>query len=342
MKRITTIILMLCMVTTCFASCNSKKNSDVPSGVNQNNKQTIQENQKPFEIPPPVYAEPGELEANAIYAVRAFSDGATGTSYTGIRLPKEWMKTAPYSYTVKDTPKTVTVDVLGQKHTYEYSESFEYALYKFSKGNLTHVYGDHTNGNVEIEADSGKVVSWVAPALPASEIGNLIKTDGNSNRIYDIPMSEVEKIAREYATELVGAEQLSKYEMFVEGGSISFYRIINGEKTNESISISLYSNGDLHCFYMYNIGLYNDVSDFEFDADKAKALVLEKIGENFQETPHKIERSEVQIIRLPSGQIAYDYTITVQYRQHVEKDENGKVISSAWGGETLEFVIPAE
>ena len=50
---------------------------------------------------------------------------------------------------------------------------------------------------------------------------------------------------------------------------------------------------------------------------------------------------DITVRMLPNGQMAYYYTVNVMYLIGKEQDENGETMYN-WGGEIMNFTIPAE
>lgn len=69
-------------------------------------------------------------------------------------------------------------------------------------------------------------------------------------------------------------------------------------------------------------------------------MIEQQIKDHYQEKQHEIKKTDIVVLMLPSGQMAYSYTISVDF----VVDEfvlDGETVYG-WTGETLNFIIPAE
>ena len=105
--------------------------------------------------------------------------------------------------------------------------------------------------------------------------------------------------------------------------------------------MNLQSDGTLHSFDLINIGLYDDISDFAFDEEKADKMIDEQLQQRYEGKKYKLAEKSIQILMLPSGQLAYEYSITADVAAQEYQNKEGKTIYG-WAGDVLTFVIPAE
>ncbi len=323
MKKVLSIIMTVSMILSCamLYSCGSTQTASSNNIGNDAEKIVLQ----PYEI----------------YGESIDSDSGSLISLQTNALPNNWVEERG-EHQDDTAQKTITVEVLGKKYTYQYSKSKEYALYKNAPGNqVQHYYGDHFDGNVTVNAQTNQVISWQAPLPGPSVHDSIFRTDADLNRLYDMDADELQKIAEEYAKELIGKEQLSKYEFVIEESSVCFFRMINGEKTNEYIRLVLQSDGDLHSFVLMNIGMFNHIDDFKFDNKKAVEQIEKKLANAYGDVEYSIKSINKTVLMLPNGQCAYQFDINTQYslgEANVAEDVSG----TFWMSQMFEFIIPAE
>ncbi|MBE6671891.1 MAG: hypothetical protein E7599_00010 [Ruminococcaceae bacterium] len=315
MKKLITIILTLSMIFGCTVlySCGNV------DAVNT-------------EEPGDIYLSPYTLYSSSADS----SEGAAGLSLQTEQFPEEWTASRG-KYKDEQAPKSVTVEIQGKKYTYQYTESYEHNLmFCPTKRQAIHIYGieGSVDGYAKVDAQTSKIVSWYeGTPFP---IG-FWQIDTNN----EADLAKLKETAGGYLEGLVGKERINDYQFTIDYNRIYFYRYINGKKTNEYVSMSLLANGSLQSYNLYNIGLYDDVTDFKFDEEKAETMIKTQIKEHFKDTKYSIEKMDITIRILPNGQMAYKYAVTVHYCIGEEQDENGEM-RYTWTGETLTFTIPAE
>lgn len=264
------------------------------------------------------------------------SEGAAGLSLQTEQFPEEWTASRG-KYKDEQAPKSVTVEIQGKKYTYQYTESYEHNLmFCPTKRQATHIYGTEgsVDGYAKVDTQTNKVILWSKG--DARPIG-FWKIDTQN----EADLAKLKQTAEGYLEDLVGKERANDYQFTIEYDQIIFYRYVNGHKTNEKIFMSLLADGSLYSYYLINIGLYDDVTDFEFDEEKAENTIKAQIKDHFKDTKHSIERIDSIIRILPNGQMAYNYTVNVRYCINEEQDENGEMLYD-WSGEILNIIIPAE
>lgn len=310
MKKVLSIIITVSMMLSCAMLCSCGTTED----VDKKTTETIR------------------LNPYTLYGSKSDSDGGLGVSMQTDVLPEEWTTHRGF-YQDDSAPKSITVEVQGQKYTYEYTESFERELLGSHKsGRAYHIYGKQTdkNGFVQIDTQTNEIIAW---GKGNSKPAGFWKIDSKN----EADLAEVKEIAEEHLKDLVGEERVSQYQFTIEYDQIYFYRYINGHQTNEVVFMSLLADGSLYSYDLFNIGLYDDISDFSFDEEKAENMIREKVKECYQDKQYSIQKTKIQIQMLPNGQMAYNYIITTAFC--VKQYEDG---SAAWGGETFNFIIPVE
>ena len=272
------------------------------------------------------------LNPYTLYGSKSDSDGGLGLSLQTDVLPEEWTTARGY-YQDDSAPKSITVEVQDQKYTYEYTESFERELLGSHKsGRAYHIYGKQTdkNGFVKIDTLTNEIIAWSKGNFKPA---GFWKIDSKN----EADLAKVKEKAEEYLKDLVGEEKMFQYQFTIEYNQVYFYRYINGHQTNEVVFMSLLSDGSLYSYDLFNIGLYDGISDFSFDEEKAENVIKDIVKEHYQDKQYNIQKIDIQVQMLPNGQMAYNYVITTAFC--VEQFEDG---SADWGGETFHFVIPAE
>ena len=256
-------------------------------------------------------------------------------------MPEQWF-TEFGEFQNEKAPAKASITVADKEYTLPYNKSRQYSLYADINVGERYCYGNEfsSDGYLEVDASTGKILRW-KKEYSIQEYREKIETknfDGQIQQVYSIEIDELRTKTYEYMSALLGDEQLSQYEFEMESGRIYLYRRINGYRTNEYIFVDLTSDGtELFGFAFYNVGLYNDVSDFAFNENKAEAVVKSNIKEAFADRNYKIESMDIVVRMLPNGQMAYEYTTDVMYFHQFLEDG-----AEAWGGVRLTFIIPAE
>ncbi len=239
-------------------------------------------------------------------------------------LPEKWF-TKHGEFQNKKAPAKASITVADKEYTLPYNMSRQYSLYADMNIGERYCYGNEfsSDGYLEVDASTGNILRW-KKEHSMQEYREKIKIenfDGQIQQVYSIETDELRKKTYEHMSKLLGNEQLSQYEFTMESGRIYLYRMVNGHRTNEYIFVDLTSDGtELFGFAFYNVGLYNDVSDFVFNEKKAEAVVKLNIKEAFADRKYKIRSMDVVVRMLPNGQMAYEYTTEVMYFHQLLED----------------------
>ncbi len=275
-----------------------------------------------------------QLDAYKVYGmIEEETEDGTSVRMMSTALPEEWF-VSKNDYKSENAAATFAVNMYGKEYVFDYQHSKDFSSYNNTRSGRRDYYGTLDYG-CAVDAATGEIVVFRGTALINWERPEF---DANGNAVYEKTSDEIRKMADNYVVQLVGEKQLSKYEFYQDKNSIwiYYYRVVNGYKTDEYVKLKLSASGELATYVLSNIGMYDDVTVYKFDENKAVSAVKKQITEYYKDTQYRVESIMPMPIVLPNGQNAYEYTAKTTFCE--QQFEDG---TQAWGGETLTFVVPA-
>ena len=232
-----------------------------------------------------------------------------------LQLSEEWIWAGSEYYEVyqdEDAPQTITKEICGKEFTLEYVCTRVLHVLSVNQGNrIFHVYGNPSVHDVQqdafitVSAKTQQIVAW-------SDYRDVVDEKGLYKFDPSIPeeAAKAEELSRSHLENLIGKELADQYVAEPGSAGYGFRRYVNGKKTDESIHIVMCADGTLFRYDSFNLGVYEDMTEFVFDEEKGKEVVEEAIQKLYPKGFETIGWSST-LENIPSGQFVYKYNVTV-------------------------------